>query len=290
MQDDRRAGRRGVLELPDRAGLVARDPRHREHALAGAVGQDHRRDVAEAANRTTGRSPAPRARAPPRVWLIRPCARSTSAAGSADRAVEHRADRLVGGVAASGPWPRPSHSTPVSVLSDSDRAEDVAALGFPVDRPGQPGAGPVPERGLGPEPGHQRGAVASHRVQVAEVGQPLDRAQPDAQGAAGGVAVAQRRARVAQPGPASMVTSSIPALSPSRVMRSSIEPSAGVLVQVGGRLRHREHQLVGAVGRELEPARPAPRRRRGRRRRRSDPRPGASAVPAGRRASAAGSP
>ena len=48
VEDDRRSGRRGVLELPDGTRLMARDARHGEHALARAIGQDHCRDIAKA--------------------------------------------------------------------------------------------------------------------------------------------------------------------------------------------------------------------------------------------------
>ena len=75
--------------------------------------------------------------------------------------------------------------------------EGVTALELATDRPDQARA---PARQLprsGPEPCYQRRAVAWNRVHVAGVGQPPDRAKPDAQRARGGVAVSKRGAHVA---------------------------------------------------------------------------------------------
>ena len=185
MQDDGRARRCVVFELTNRAGLVPRDTRHGEHALAGAVGQDHRRDVAKAAerDRTAGHLHH-RERAA--AGMAYPAVRARDRGGTlVRRAIEHRVDRRVGG-------DRGERTVTEAVAQDAGQrpvrlrhGEDVTALGFTADRPDQPGAAVRIRTGLRPEPGHEHGAMAGNRVQITEVGQPADRAKPDAKRAAG---------------------------------------------------------------------------------------------------------
>ena len=138
VQDDRRARRRVVLELPDRAGLVAGDPRHREHALAGAVGQDHRRDVAEAREpdhlpgylhdadgAAAGVGSSGGARARPARRARPPGSSSTAATACAGGG---RGQRAVAEAVAQ-------HAGHASLRLR--HPEGVAALGFPGDRPDQ---------------------------------------------------------------------------------------------------------------------------------------------------------
>ena len=142
-------GRCGVLELPDGAGLVARDPRDGEHALAARRRPGSPPRCCRA--RRTGR-PCPATwttpMAPPRVCAIRRCARSTQhGRARSGRVVEDRGDRLRRPrCAASGPWPRPSHSTPVTAPSVCAAPKTSPHSVSPADRPDQAGAARQPRR------------------------------------------------------------------------------------------------------------------------------------------------
>ena len=135
------------------------------------------------------------------------------------------------------------------------RAEDVAALGLAGDRPDQAGVAGLVLARRGPEPGHQRRAMARHRVQVAEVGEPVDRAEPDAEGAAGGMAIAQCGAGVTETGSGvdGHQLDTRPVAIPGDTQQHG--PLAGMLMQVGCRLGHRQREFVAAVCGEPEPGR-----------------------------------
>ena len=136
-----------------------------------------------------------------------------------------------------------------------DRPVDVAAFDLAGDGPDQAGPAGLGRAGCGPESRGQRRPVARHGVKVAVVGQAPDRTQADAQRPRGGVAVSQGRAHVRK--------------TRSRIDGDQLDPwllrvpvdgeqqasLAGVFIQVRGRLGHREGQLVGAGGRELQAAR-----------------------------------
>ena len=211
MQDDRRAGRRRRTRTAGSCGPDGpRCPAPRA-CPCGRRRPGSSRDVAEAGEPDRpGRSSGPRRARRPGCCPSAGARARASAAGSPAGSSSTAATASIAAVAASGPWPRPSHRTPVSRPVRLDRAEDVAALRLPGDRPDQPGVADPRRAGRRPEPGHERRALAWHRVQVAEVRQTADGAEPDAQGAARRVTVAQSRGGIRNPGPASMVTSSIP--------------------------------------------------------------------------------
>ena len=229
--------------------------------------------------------------APPRVCAIRRCARSTSAAGSPAGSSSTAATASIAALAASGPWPSPSHSTPVSRACRLDRAEDVAALGLPGDRPDQPGVRGRAGRRRRPEPWPRapcRGRAPSTGRRSRRDGR-WRRARCRGCRSWSGRRAAPRAAS-RNPGPASMVTISIPGLPSCLAMRSSIDPWLACLCRLdAASVTASASWSVRAAG-NCKPAGQRQRRRRGRRRPRSGPRPAASAGLPGPGRQATGSP